>query len=86
MVEAESKIKLNSPDGSSGLLGGVGGGVTGISTPTEKRTDRIKAVISISTHHGGFLQRVNAFDTSALRLMCVRVSMDQDNVRDWLLW
>lgn len=47
-------IKLGSPDGSSGLLGGVGGGVTGISTPTEKRTNRIKAVIpSVSTQRGG---------------------------------
>lgn len=71
-------LKLGSPDGSSGLLGGVGGGVTGISTPTEKRTNRIKAVIpSVSTHPGGFLHHVNAFNMSVLRSMCFWVSVDQ---------
>lgn len=78
MVDEESEIinlKLDSPDCSSGLLGGVGGGVTGISTPTEKRTDRKKAVISlISTHRDGFL---NAFNMSVLRSMCFCVCMDQ---------
>lgn len=60
--------------------------MTGISTPTEKRTDRIKAVISsVSTHRDGFLQRVNAFNMSVWRSMCFCVSMDQ-NVREGLLW
>lgn len=52
MVCTESEIrslKLDSPDGSSGLLGGVGGGVTGISTPTEKRRHKGRYFINEHT-------------------------------------
>lgn len=67
---------MDSPDGSSGLLGGVGGGVTGISAPTEDRTDRIKSVISsISAHPDGL---------SSVFRMPMRVCGSPDQFRMWV--